>query len=167
MVRAGRSARCPQCQSIVRVPSEVVPAEVTAPSEDDIYAVREPVAPKIERAPVLPTRAAPPATSIAPAQAITMSRPVLIQRVHWFRRFAYVLFLLTLIPLGIATFSPHEKTEEKLDRTVQAHPEIAPQLTQMFDQDGSLKGSKADLFAVMPNDRFDGGCCLMTQRSTG
>jgi RsiW-degrading membrane proteinase PrsW (M82 family) len=61
------------------------------------------------------------------------------------RRFLYLLFSLTLLPLVISTFSVDD-TIERISRTIQAHPEL----------ENAPIDSEASLFQMLPKTRFEG-----------
>jgi RsiW-degrading membrane proteinase PrsW (M82 family) len=61
------------------------------------------------------------------------------------RRFLYLLFALTLVPLVVSTLHPDD-TIERVGRTLQAHPELE---TAQID-------SEASLFRTLPDERFEG-----------
>jgi RsiW-degrading membrane proteinase PrsW (M82 family) len=61
------------------------------------------------------------------------------------RRFLYLLFALTLVPLVVSTFHADD-TPERVGRTLQAHPELE---TAQID-------SEASLFRTLPDERFEG-----------
>jgi RsiW-degrading membrane proteinase PrsW (M82 family) len=61
------------------------------------------------------------------------------------RRFLYVLFALTLVPLVVSTFHADD-TMERVSRTLQAQPELE---TAQID-------SEASLFRTLPDERFEG-----------
>jgi RsiW-degrading membrane proteinase PrsW (M82 family) len=61
------------------------------------------------------------------------------------RRFLYLLFPLTLLPLVLFTFH-NDNTIERIERTIASHPEL--EQTEI--------GSEAALFQMLPNQRFEG-----------
>jgi RsiW-degrading membrane proteinase PrsW (M82 family) len=61
------------------------------------------------------------------------------------RRFLYLLFALTLVPLVVSTFHPDD-TVERVGRTLQAHPELE---TAQID-------SEAAVFRTLPDERIEG-----------
>jgi RsiW-degrading membrane proteinase PrsW (M82 family) len=143
---AGRKARCPRCQSIVTVPSAVSAASME-------YDLQEPAPRPITLISQSKIESQKPKI---PAPSLTTNPALREKKIHTFQRFAYLLFLLALIPLILSTFQPHQKTADKFDRTIKAHPEILPALSQLIDADGTLKGTKKELFTALPNDRLDG-----------
>jgi RsiW-degrading membrane proteinase PrsW (M82 family) len=63
-------------------------------------------------------------------------------------RFAYLLFCLTMIPLALQTFSIEADVVERLQSTVEGHPELVERL--------EAAESDEELFAILPDGRFAG-----------
>ena len=106
-------------------------------------------------APSVPER---PAASFA--RPIPPSRPIQLRRQQQSPRdFLHFVLLLALIPLAIDTLWSKpalEDFEERLATTAEAHPEIAPRLSDWANR---LDGGKAEfdeLFRILPDHQVDG-----------
>jgi RsiW-degrading membrane proteinase PrsW (M82 family) len=100
-----------------------------------------------------PTAAAPagraaapsPAPSTAGPRSPAASAPVAPRSRP---RFLYLLLPLTLVPLGFQTFAEQSDVEERVQRTLISHPELADKLKSVESED--------DLFAALPDHRIEG-----------
>ncbi len=69
------------------------------------------------------------------------------------RPYHYLLLLLVLLPLAWSTVRPTEERSvvERVHQTVAAHPEVQPAFDDLPERVG-----KAEVLAILPNDRCDG-----------
>lgn len=165
---AGKRARCPNCKAVVDIPRiEPDPAE----SQSDVYSIsqeslpprptfaeRPPIARSPEEAyaeAVLRTLSSeyPSKTEAAATGRLTARRneklpataPASRQKSPWLP----CLFALTLVPLVFSLLGGADDLQERIGRTIEAHPEVIG----TFHDEGM---SREDLLSALPDGRIDG-----------
>jgi RsiW-degrading membrane proteinase PrsW (M82 family) len=121
-------------------------------------------APARARVPAATVAAPPPLAALAPAGSAysdappaglagATALPLQVPR-RSLRGYLYLLLLPALLPLAWSVLAPESETvAQRLQRTVQAHPEVQPQVEQlMADEAASL----TDVFNAFPGHRLDG-----------
>lgn len=156
---AGRRARCPQCGTITTVPFPDLE------SGEETETLAAPKVPAARQPAPIPMRASVPEATASPLLAnFAASLP---GRPPLWRRYAYLVLLLALIPLAI--FTLHRKTDEdlthRLSLTVEHHPEIAPQVIEIVQKIEAHEASEEELFNVLPDHRLEGA--LLAHESQG
>ncbi|MFT3785735.1 MAG: PrsW family glutamic-type intramembrane protease [Tepidisphaeraceae bacterium] len=166
---AGKKAKCKACGATLTVPMPEY-----EPDDSAAYDLaEEPVAPK--PAPPRPAPAPTPTRSTSAARTPAFAskslpkaaKPVMLADIEnakgsMFRRYAYLLLLLTLIPLAWSTFLPGKfDLEKEIDETVTHHPEVAEKLTAALgdEEDERHARSAAEteraFFNALPDHKLD------------
>lgn len=148
----GKRLPCPGCSATITIPSpDSVATKEPAPrkqitskpetnsesveEDDEYYGLKKPTTLESSDDEYRPQLSKPkrPASAIPNRNLATTSRSSdrddnsPRSRLHW-------LLALTLIPLALSMFWKEESTlEERLQRTIASHPEIAPQLEQIIN----------------------------------
>lgn len=172
----GKRVSCPGCQAKITIPAgETIvpktpasPKPVEPPPEDDFgnlkddfgnpeddpyYGMRKSKKPDSNADDESP----PPVkkskrSAEVPNRRVELSARASVTSGDGSRNHLHWLFALALVPLGLFMIWKDEATfAERLEKTLIAHPEIAPQLQQIPAADG-LEG----LFDVLPGNRLDG-----------
>lgn len=162
---AGKRARCPHCKTVVQIPAPGPQIEkLVEPAEEETYGLSQ------EAPPPRPTFVPPPvvARSAEEAYEQAVTRTLLDkERKKAARRSSSAsgkatagiapaasaksatlpwLFALTLVPLVFSLLARTDNFEERLGRTVEAHPELLSKLT----------GDRDEFLASLPEGRIDG-----------
>jgi RsiW-degrading membrane proteinase PrsW (M82 family) len=94
--------------------------------------------PPVSAMPSVHAKAAKPPPAVVAQSPKRRSRP----------RFLYLLVALTFVPLGFQTFVAESDVEERVQRTLISHPELADQLQTAESDD--------DFFSLLPDHRIEG-----------
>ncbi len=186
---AGKRCRCPECQGVIAIavakredeytlapldPAlEPPPVVVEPPKPKPVPAPRpkppaaQPVAAPLQhvgltprRSPSAPAPLAPVATKLPPGmtwkQWLAMRRRDAIRRTGQPRFF---IFAATLLPLALTLLFDPSATRQRLERTLESHPEVAAELERAGSLDAALE--------LLPERRIEGRCCRATAWLTG
>jgi RsiW-degrading membrane proteinase PrsW (M82 family) len=162
---AGRTGRCSNCQERMTIPAPAgqavsgPPAGAIAPvaaSDEKFYRVRA-ILPESAPAPAPAPRPVPRPVRVeetAPRRPVfrgirRLPERLLVATSPSGRGFLYAFFVVTMVPLSISLLSRHDDVEERLKRTLEAHPEIA-QKAEKAEED--LDG----FFSLLPGRRIEG-----------
>lgn len=141
---AGKTASCPNCTALLRIPDPPVdlsvpvasiastPVAPTRPSAASLQSLQSELSPKPVSRPSRPAPVAEPPTILARG------------------RFFYWLFALSLIPLALSLLGASDDVAERLAQTLKAHPEVGRQL------EGSKSLTKETLLSKLPDGKIDG-----------
>ena len=156
---AGRWVKCPACNRAVQVPALDAPPAPQAP-------LQTPPAPRedlsISDAPVRegPAPFAPPRFTKPDMSAYSAPRPVIappsddtLAAENSWRGYIFWLLLLAMIPLAVETFAGHEKAIDRINRTLQAHPEI---IGHVDAPDRLTRRDEERILQMLPEHRLDG-----------
>lgn len=165
----GKRVHCPGCQAAITIPSaDGAPTKKPAPKkpiepeaddefnfdddESDSYGLTPPkkAAPndeeyrpqlrKPKKAPAIPTRSIERSPRPSASDSGGSRRPL-----HW-------LLALALVPLALSMFWKDDSTfAERLEKTIVAHPEVAPQLQQL-----PATADLHALFDILPGHKLEG-----------
>lgn len=151
----GRSARCPQCGSIQKIPAPPPPEPIvdeTAGLDEDLGLIPLAAGPSHRESFDEPEFDAMPKPGPLPkgfgaVQILPPEEPV---RTH---RFRYWLLLLVLLPLAWSTMQSREGTRihDRLKATVHLHPEVLPKLADLPEH-----ATLSQTLALFPGDKLEG-----------
>ncbi len=124
----------------------------------------DPVSPSTTATNLAPRANSPTAASSSTdAQAQPVLPPVAFAKKSRLRRFLYVAFALTLIPLAFFLGSDKLDYGDQLDRTVAAHPEIADRMKSALDEAESAESPtklndflENGIYELLPDGKLDG-----------
>ncbi|MGB7161285.1 MAG: PrsW family glutamic-type intramembrane protease [Tepidisphaeraceae bacterium] len=141
----GRWVRCTACKRELLVP---LPEGSSFALADDEPA---PPPPPIASPPVWqPVAHEPTTTRIRPVLAAPAGELGAAER-SW-RGYLFWLLLLAMIPLGVHTFQHHDSFDDRLERMVEASPELQQKLGE-YDPETI---EPEDVFDILPGNRLDG-----------
>ena len=180
---AGKTTRCPRCQTEITIPKPVtdadhseklVPKPVVRPKkpappqaeepdaaedfsdfddETDSYGLAHPKASDSDDDEYQPRRSKPKKVAAVRTRHVEMNQqPTAADNEPSWRKHLHWLLAVALVPLALSMFWKDEATfAERLDKTVQAHPEVLPKLQQL-PESADLNA----LFDVLPNNCLEG-----------
>ncbi|TXT22319.1 MAG: hypothetical protein FD138_3521 [Planctomycetota bacterium] len=169
----GKRVHCPGCQAAITIPSadsaaakqpvaekKLVPKKPIEPEpgdefnddESDSYGLTQPKKSASNDDEYRPQLSKPKKAPAIPTRSIELSaRPSASDsggsrsRLHW-------LLALALVPLALSMFWKDDATfGERLEKTIVAHPEVAPQLQQI-----SATADLNALFDILPGNKLEG-----------
>jgi RsiW-degrading membrane proteinase PrsW (M82 family) len=164
---AGRWVKCPQCSRAVQVPTLDAPPPLPAvpiatfaepapspPSAlEDLAMATAPH--RGEAAPIPPPRfSKPDMSAYSTPRAVIAPPPGDIEAAEksW-RGYVFWLLLVAMIPLAIQTFAGHEDILERINHTLDQHPEIAE---KVHPSEHLTRRDEQRILDMLPEHRLDG-----------
>ncbi len=136
------------------IPSPAGRASAAATGEDDsVYGIREPAAEPAPvpstLPPVVDTPRVPPKSAPRASRVRRLPERLVVATSQSSRGVFYVLFVVTMVPLAIMLLWQQDDFEARLERTLEAHPEIA---SKMLEEEPDVES----VFSLLPGRRIEG-----------